>query len=35
VYKDLEGHEVQTDGFEDLAAAEQVIAEARERHAGR
>ena len=28
VYKDLEGHAVETDGFEDLAAAERVIAEA-------
>ena len=31
VYKDLEGHAVQTDGFEDRAAAEAVIAEARAR----
>jgi inorganic pyrophosphatase len=28
VYKDLEGHAVETDGFEDLAAAERVINEA-------
>jgi len=28
VYKDLEGHEVQTDGFEDLAAAKRVVDEA-------
>jgi inorganic pyrophosphatase len=28
VYKDLEGHAVATDGFEDLAAARQVIDEA-------
>jgi inorganic pyrophosphatase len=28
VYKDLEGHEVQTDGFEDLAAAKRVVGEA-------
>jgi inorganic pyrophosphatase len=28
VYKDLEGHEVQTDGFEDLAAAKKVVDEA-------
>jgi len=34
VYKDLEGHEVQTDGFEDRIAAERVIAEARARHEG-
>jgi inorganic pyrophosphatase len=31
VYKDLEGHKVATDGFEDRASAERVIAEARER----
>jgi inorganic pyrophosphatase len=35
VYKDLEGHEVQTDGFEDRAAADEVIAAARARHAAR
>ncbi len=35
VYKDLEGHEVQTDGFEDLASAEAVIAAARARHDAR
>ena len=35
VYKDLEGHEVQTDGFEERAAAEEVIAAARARHDGR
>jgi inorganic pyrophosphatase len=34
VYKDLEGHAVQTDGFEDRTAVETVIAEARARHAG-
>ena len=34
VYKDLEGHEVETDGFEDRVAAERVIAEARARHEG-
>jgi inorganic pyrophosphatase len=34
VYKDLEGHTVSTDGFEDRAAAEDVIAQARERFAG-
>jgi len=28
VYKDLEGHAVETDGFEDLAAAQRVIDEA-------
>ena len=28
VYKDLEGHEVQTDGFEDLAAAKRVVDDA-------
>jgi inorganic pyrophosphatase len=28
VYKDLEGHEVQTDGFEDLSAAKRVVGEA-------
>jgi inorganic pyrophosphatase len=33
VYKDLEGHEVRTDGFHGLAAAEAVIADARARHA--
>jgi inorganic pyrophosphatase len=32
VYKDLEGHEVQTDGFEDRSAAEGVIAISRARH---
>jgi inorganic pyrophosphatase len=32
VYKDLEGHEVQTDGFEDRSAAEGVIAVSRTRH---
>ena len=32
VYKDLEGHEVQTDGFEVREAAETVVAEARARH---
>jgi inorganic pyrophosphatase len=31
VYKDLEGHEVKTDGFEDRSAAEAVIAAARAR----
>jgi inorganic pyrophosphatase len=31
VYKDLEGHKVSTDGFEDRASAERVIAEARAR----
>jgi inorganic pyrophosphatase len=34
VYKDLEGHEVSTEGFEDRTAAEAVIAECRERFAG-
>jgi len=34
VYKDLEGHEVKTDGFERKDAAETVIAEARARHEG-
>ena len=34
VYKDLEGHKVPTDGFEDRVAAERVIAEARARHEG-
>jgi inorganic pyrophosphatase len=34
VYKDLEGHKVSTDGFEDRAAADRVIAEARERFTG-
>ena len=34
VYKDLEGHQVQTDGFEDRAAAERVIAESRARARG-
>ena len=33
VYKDLGGHKVSTDGFEDRAAADEVIAEARERFA--
>jgi inorganic pyrophosphatase len=33
VYKDLEGHEVQTDGFEDRVSAEQVIAASRARYA--
>ncbi|MGZ8567162.1 MAG: inorganic diphosphatase [Actinomycetota bacterium] len=33
VYKDLEGHKVSTDGFEDRASAARVIAEARERSA--
>jgi inorganic pyrophosphatase len=28
VYKDLEGHEVQTDGYEDLSAAKRVVDEA-------
>ncbi len=32
VYKDLEGHAVQTDGFEDRAAAEVVIATSQARH---
>ncbi|HLB39441.1 MAG TPA: inorganic diphosphatase [Actinomycetota bacterium] len=32
VYKDLEGHQVQTDGFEDRAAAEIVIATSQARH---
>ena len=32
VYKDLEGHEVQTDGFEDRAEALVVIGQARTRH---
>jgi inorganic pyrophosphatase len=32
VYKDLEGHEVQTDGFEDRVSAEQVIAASRARY---
>ncbi|HEY6567429.1 MAG TPA: inorganic diphosphatase [Actinomycetota bacterium] len=31
VYKDLEGHKVATDGFEDRASAERVIAESRAR----
>ena len=31
VYKDLEGHKVSTEGFEDRASAERVIAEARAR----
>jgi inorganic pyrophosphatase len=31
VYKDLEGEKVSTEGFEDRASAEQVIAEARAR----
>jgi inorganic pyrophosphatase len=31
VYKDLEGHKVSTEGFEDRASAERVIAGARER----
>jgi inorganic pyrophosphatase len=34
VYKDLEGHKVSTDGFEDRTSAERVIAQARERHEG-
>jgi inorganic pyrophosphatase len=34
VYKDLEGHKVSTDGFEDRTAAERVIAQARERFGG-
>ena len=34
MYKDLEGHEVKTDGFERKDAAETVIAEARARHEG-
>ena len=34
VYKDLEGHKVSTEGFEDRASAERVIAEARARAAG-
>jgi inorganic pyrophosphatase len=33
VYKDLEGHQVSTDGFEDRMAAERVITQARERAA--
>ena len=33
VYKDLEGHEVSTDGFEDRAAADAVIERARDRFA--
>jgi inorganic pyrophosphatase len=33
VYKDLEGHVVQTDGFHGLETAEAVIADARARHA--
>ena len=33
VYKDLEGHTVSTEGFEDRASAERVIAKARERTA--
>jgi inorganic pyrophosphatase len=33
VYKDLEGHVVQTDGFHGLETAEAVIADARTRHA--
>ena len=33
VYKDLEGHTVSTDGFEDRTAAERVIAQSRERFA--
>jgi inorganic pyrophosphatase len=32
VYRDLEGHKVSTEGFEDRAAAETVIDKARERH---
>jgi inorganic pyrophosphatase len=32
VYKDLEGHRVTTDGFEELAAAEAVILAAQRRH---
>jgi inorganic pyrophosphatase len=35
VYKDLEGHEVQTDGYEGRSEAESVIQTARERQAGR
>jgi inorganic pyrophosphatase len=31
VYKDLEGHKVSTEGFEDRASAERVIARARQR----
>jgi inorganic pyrophosphatase len=31
VYKDLEGHKVSTEGFEDRASAERVIAEAQVR----
>ena len=34
VYKDLEGHQVSTEGFEDRAAADAVIERARERYAG-
>ena len=34
VYKDLEGHKVSTEGFEDRASAERVIAEARARADG-
>jgi inorganic pyrophosphatase len=33
VYKNLEGHKVSTDGFEDRASAERVIADARNRAA--
>ncbi|MEA2558203.1 MAG: inorganic pyrophosphatase, partial [Actinomycetota bacterium] len=33
VYKDLEGHKVATDGYEDRASALRVIEEARERAA--
>jgi inorganic pyrophosphatase len=34
VYKDLEGHKVSTEGFEDRLAADAVIAAARDRAAG-
>jgi len=34
VYKDLEGHQVSTEGFEDRAAADAVIERARDRYAG-
>jgi inorganic pyrophosphatase len=33
VYKNLEGHKVSTDGFEDRASAERVIEESRARAA--
>jgi inorganic pyrophosphatase len=33
VYKDLEGHKVSTEGFEDRASAERVISQARDRAA--